>query len=199
MIQAKKRRQEEKEGGSKGWVTGQKKEKKEVEVDAVSKLEQRCEVHRSEDGVYFDALLTVVDVKKYFYGQCNFYIVQLLFDKVKKIFILWTRWGRIGDEGQFQRTPFNSKEEAEKEFCKVFKQKTGTHWADIKNYRPVAHKYKVKRVGGKFIFQDKEGIHWSESDRLLDTKDLAIDFESKQVRLIRSFRNNSLYSILVHR
>ncbi len=50
------------------------------------------------------------------------------------MFVLFTRWGRVGETGQFQRTPFNTKEEAVNEFCKIFKQKSGNAWADVKRF-----------------------------------------------------------------
>ncbi len=44
--------------------------------------------------------------------------------------ILFTRWGRIGDQGQYQRTPFSTFKEARDEFCKIFKQKTANDFVD---------------------------------------------------------------------
>ena len=71
---------------------------------------EHCEVVLDDvSGRHFDVMMSKVDVKKHFYGIANFYIIQVLYDKVKNIFILWTRWGRLGDVGQFQRTPFNEK------------------------------------------------------------------------------------------
>ncbi len=53
-----------------------KKKKKEVEVDPVSKLEKTCDVVKDdkEGGLYYDILMAKIDVKKQFYGVCNFYI-----------------------------------------------------------------------------------------------------------------------------
>jgi len=56
--------------------------------------------------LYYDVALIKIDIKASYYGINVFYVMQLLFDKAKQIYILWTRWGRIGDFGQFQRTPF---------------------------------------------------------------------------------------------
>ena len=44
--------------------------------------------------------------------------------------VLFTRWGRIGDQGQCQRTPFATVREARDEFCKVFKQKTANDFVE---------------------------------------------------------------------
>jgi hypothetical protein len=77
------------------------KKKKDVEVDPVSKLEKTCDVMKddSDGGLFFDILMVKIDVKKQFFGVSNFYTMQILFDRVKQIYILWTRWGRIGSEG----------------------------------------------------------------------------------------------------
>lgn len=44
------------------------------------------------------------------------------------MYILWTRWGPFGEEGQHQKTPFLTKEEAITEFKSIFKSKTGNAW-----------------------------------------------------------------------
>lgn len=41
---------------------------------------------------------------------------------------MWTRWGPFGKEGQHQKTPYLSKEEAVAEFKSIFKSKTGNPW-----------------------------------------------------------------------
>ena len=75
-----------------------------------------------------DVLLTKVDVQHAPYGLYNFYKLQVVRQTVKDLYVLFNKWGRIGDEGQYQRTPFKNKEEAVKEFCKIFKAKTGNDW-----------------------------------------------------------------------
>ena len=52
----------------------------------------------------------------------------------KDMYILFTNWGRIGDDGQYQQTPFPTKDEAVKEFKKIFRSKTGNQWKDIKRF-----------------------------------------------------------------
>lgn len=65
-----------------------------------------CEVVQSElvgaDGeikLYFDTVMIKIDIKASYYGVNSFYVIQLLHDKAKDLYILWTRWGRIGDFG----------------------------------------------------------------------------------------------------
>jgi predicted DNA-binding WGR domain protein len=50
------------------------------------------------------------------------------------MYVLFTRWGRIGDRGQWQHTPFPNAEDAVKEFCKIFKQKTGNDWNNLDKF-----------------------------------------------------------------
>ena len=59
-----------------------------------------------------------------------FYKMQVIHDQGRDVYILWNRWGRIGDDGASQRTPFNSAEEATGEFKKIFKKKSGNAWED---------------------------------------------------------------------
>jgi len=42
--------------------------------------------------------------------------------------VLVNRWGRIGHHGQWQLTPYSEQEEAVKEFCKIFLNKSGNEW-----------------------------------------------------------------------
>ena len=53
-------------------------------------------------------------------------------DKSRDLPILFTRWGRIGERGQNQKTPFRLDEKAAlKEFKKVLKQKSKVTWESL--------------------------------------------------------------------
>ncbi|XP_071081128.1 poly [ADP-ribose] polymerase tankyrase-like [Haliotis cracherodii] len=91
----------------------------------------------------YDVLLSKVDVSYGSYGMYNFYKMQLVYQKGKDIYMLFTRWGRIGDEGQFQHTPFRKKEDGVKEFCKIFRSKTGNDWNNVKTYVNHPKKYRL--------------------------------------------------------
>lgn len=54
--------------------------------------------------------------------------IQVVHQKGKNLWILFNRWGRIGDSGQHQRTPFSDPAEATAEFRKIFKSKSGNEW-----------------------------------------------------------------------
>ncbi len=59
---------------------------------------------------------------------------QVVHQKGKDLYILFTRWGRIGDTGMYQQTPFPNKAEAVKEFRKIFRAKSANHWKDVKRW-----------------------------------------------------------------
>lgn len=84
----------------------------------------------------YDVILTKTDVSYGLYGMHNFYKMQIIthsyetkFDE-NQMCVLFTRWGRIGETGQCQRTPFSNFKLAKDEFCKIFKQKTGNDFTD---------------------------------------------------------------------
>jgi predicted DNA-binding WGR domain protein len=79
---------------------------------------------------FYDLYMTKVDIQFGGYSKNVFYKMQILYDQISKIYILFTRWGRIPSSGQFQHTPFQNRDDAVKEFCKIFLQKSGNNWAD---------------------------------------------------------------------
>lgn len=75
-----------------------------------------------------------------------FYRMQLVWDRARELSILLTRWGRIGEEGAFQKTPFNKREEAVAEFKKVFEQKTGNKWCPKEKFAKKFKKFQQMRT-----------------------------------------------------
>lgn len=69
-----------------------------------------------------------IDLKNGYYGDYVFYKMQMVYDSNRELYIVLTRYGRIGDVGMHQRTPFTDLEEAKKEFCTIFKQKSNNDW-----------------------------------------------------------------------
>ena len=57
------------------------------------------------------------------------------------MYIVTTQFGRIGEEGANQRSPFNSLEDAKTEFGKIFKSKTGNVWDERNNFQRKKGKY----------------------------------------------------------
>ena len=69
-----------------------------------------------------------------------FYRMQVIHDKARDLWILFTRWGRIGEEGMFQKTPYG-KEECLREFEKVFEQKTKNQWRKRHDFKKAFKKF----------------------------------------------------------
>ncbi|ODM89026.1 Poly(ADP-ribose) polymerase pme-5 [Orchesella cincta] len=92
----------------------------------------------------YDCLMTKVDLSYGIHGLYNFYKMQLVRQtKGKDIILLFTQWGRVGEQGQFQKTPFGTEEDAVKEFTKIFKAKSGNAWEDVQNFNPIPTKYRL--------------------------------------------------------
>ncbi|CAK85722.1 unnamed protein product (macronuclear) [Paramecium tetraurelia] len=104
------------------------------EVDQYAMRTGKLEVLVDKDiGPYY-LLMTKVDIGNGRYSENVFYKMQVLHEINRNVFILFTRWGRIGTGGQHQQTPFESSEEAIKEFNKIFFTKTGGNdWRKIKS------------------------------------------------------------------
>lgn len=115
-----------------------------IKPDAQTGLEDTGEIIiDGELGLHYDVLMTKVDLNYGVWGRYNFYKLQIIRQKGKDLYILFTRWGRIGTIGQFQQTPYRSLEEATKEFCKIFKSKSGNNWQDVKSFQPHTKKYQL--------------------------------------------------------
>ncbi|CAF3795485.1 unnamed protein product [Adineta steineri] len=91
----------------------------------------------------YDVRLTKIDVGYGIMGLYNFYRMQIIKHKSKNnLFFLFTHWGRIGDaEGQHQLTPYSTIDECQKEFQKVFREKTGNLWKDTNTFQAKPKKY----------------------------------------------------------
>jgi ankyrin repeat protein/predicted DNA-binding WGR domain protein len=115
-----------------------------VEVPKPNQLIQGdVELCQDAECDFYDVKLIKVDIKYGYYSENVFYTMQICFDRVRRIFILFTNWGRIGTTGQYQQTPFFSLEDCLKEFNKVFKEKTGNDYEARKNFIKKHKKYRL--------------------------------------------------------
>ena len=80
-----------------------------VKPDPIGKFSDDCVVF-CEDGEWWDCHMTRVEVGRGKYGDFLFYKMQVIYDEGRDIWILFTRWGRIGEEGAFQKTPYPREE-----------------------------------------------------------------------------------------
>lgn len=104
----------------------------------------------------FDAILNKVTVEGGIYGMFNFFKIQLIRQIDSDIIVLFTRWGRVGLTGQFQKSAFPNLKDGIVEFKKIFKQKTGNQWDSVKNFSPVAGKFRVVPVERRFLTEAKQ-------------------------------------------
>lgn len=124
--------------------------KEAVERGLKPKADERVEgelvVVEDEEGRPLNVVLVKVNISYSYYSMNLFYKMQLLYETNRKLFILFTNWGRVGTPGQFQQTPFFSKEEAVKEFSKIFKEKTRNEWASVGSFEKKYRKYNLVSI-----------------------------------------------------
>ncbi|VDN35778.1 unnamed protein product [Gongylonema pulchrum] len=97
-------------------------------------------------------LLTKTDISRGHFGFHNYYRMELIKRKGSELYILFTNWGRIGDQtGQYQRTPFSNLDEADKEFSSIFRSKTGNEFANINAFDEKPAKYSGGFERGRWI------------------------------------------------
>jgi predicted DNA-binding WGR domain protein len=91
----------------------------------------------------YSTYLVKVEIARGLYSGNTFYRMQLLRDKARGIIVLFTNWGRNGDTGQYQHTPFKTIEEGHQEFVKIFKAKSGNKWENRDNFQRLPKKYRL--------------------------------------------------------
>lgn len=74
----------------------------------------------------------------------KFYIIQVIQDK--KVYVCFTRWGRVGEVGQSNCDVQKDAEGAIKAFKKKFKDKTKNDWDKRENFTPQAGKYTLIEI-----------------------------------------------------
>ena len=75
-----------------------KEQNKKIPVDSTGGFEKSYEVYY-DNGKPWDVYLTKVDLKNGVYGDYVFYKMQLLYDTNRDLYVVFTRWGRIGEVG----------------------------------------------------------------------------------------------------
>ncbi|KAK4515576.1 uncharacterized protein ATC70_010527 [Mucor velutinosus] len=95
----------------------------------------------------YDIMLMKVELKSWGSTDTSFYKLSVIFNKVLSVYVLWTRWGPFGQEGQHQKTPFLTKEEAVVEFKSIFKAKTGNNWeGHDTSFEPKPNRYEIMKI-----------------------------------------------------
>lgn len=62
------------------------------------------------------------------FGKNSFYILQIIENKAQTYWTLFTKWGRIGQQGTFKTEVFHSKALAIESFLRIFYEKTKNTW-----------------------------------------------------------------------
>ena len=97
-------------------------------IDREFASEKQYKVYYDDEKNPWDAYMTKIDLKNGPYGDYVFYKMQMIYDSNRELYIVLTRYGRIGEVGMHQRSPFNDIDEAKAEFRTIFKQKSGNEW-----------------------------------------------------------------------
>ena len=114
---------------------------------ADSRVEGKMRVVQFIDSPRFwNVNLVKVDIKYSRWSQNVFYKMQLLKDVYKELYVLFTNWGRVGTGGQYQQTPFFRLDEAQKEFAKIFREKTKNDFADLTTFQKKRNKYNLVKL-----------------------------------------------------
>jgi ankyrin repeat protein/predicted DNA-binding WGR domain protein len=126
-------------------------------------LDERVPVDKNAVGNYevcydgedpYDCYMVKVDISHGYFSGNTFYKMQILREKVRDIYIVFTKWGRVGTDGQFQQTPFSTLDDARKEFCSIFKSKSGNMWEDRHNFIKNSKKYRLVPFLAKTKFEN---------------------------------------------
>lgn len=93
----------------------------------------------------YDCMLNQTNIG---HNNNKFYVIQILKTSSGK-YLCWTRWGRVGENGQSQLgASYPDVDKAIKDFEKKFKDKTKNDWSDRANFKPVSGKYTLIEMDG---------------------------------------------------
>jgi poly [ADP-ribose] polymerase 2/3/4 len=106
---------------------GKAKPKIQVPIDDAFSSNHPANVYIADDGTIYDASLNQTNTQD---NNNKFYFLQLLKCDNCGDFFVHTRWGRVGEYGQFKTTGPTNEDDAMTEFEKKFQSKTGLSWDD---------------------------------------------------------------------
>ena len=88
----------------------------------------------------YDAMLNQTNVSA---NNNKFYVIQLLeTDRAPKQYIVWNRWGRVGESGQTNRGEAHSSlDSAKRSFASKFRSKTKNDWSARANFKQYSGSY----------------------------------------------------------
>ena len=108
-------------------------------VDPKSGFENSGHVELDENNDHYSCALSLVNILA---GVNSFYKMQLIKHDSSNSWNVFRSWGRLGTEiGEKKLTRYESKNEALKEFYRIFKEKTGFDWQVRKVSEKKPNKY----------------------------------------------------------
>ncbi|KAJ3386583.1 Poly [ADP-ribose] polymerase 2 [Lobulomyces angularis] len=115
----------------------------------------------SDDHSIYDAMLNQTEIDK---NNNKFYIIQVLKSDDAEKYYCWTRWGRVGVNGQNKLEVFDNSQQSISAFERKFKDKTKNSWENRENFEKVKGKYFLIERGKIFIEQLSDEIVVDYSD-----------------------------------
>jgi poly [ADP-ribose] polymerase len=111
-----------------------------------AKIDSHCPIAKQAKIVgEWDCMLNQTNIG---HNNNKFYVIQML--KKGSEFFVWTRWGRVGEDGQNAlKGPFSDQGGGEKEFKSKFRSKTKNKWEDRENFTPASGKYTLIDIDTK--------------------------------------------------
>ncbi len=96
-----------------------------------------------DNNIIYSCTLNQTNIKS---NNNKFYILQLLESDSKKEYLLYTRYGRIGNSGVSNTIDYYSKDSSIAMFEKTFKQKTGNWWQNRDKFEKKSGKYFMSQI-----------------------------------------------------
>lgn len=138
----------------------------------------------SKDGVVYNCLLNQVDIGS---NSNKFYILQILHNND---FILYIRFGRVGEKGRIETKIFKDYNLVYKAFCEKFNTKTGNSWHNRDNFIKKNKKYYLISNCKVEVEENKED---KKEENIIEVEELE---EIKQERLIFEKKVQKLFELI---
>lgn len=144
-------------------------------------VDEHCPIAKRAQVVdTWDAMLNQTNIGA---NNNKFYVIQLLQDGAK--YFTWTRWGRVGEVGQSAMLGNGSRDDAEKQFCKKFRDKTSNAWEDRDKFSAKKGKYALIEI-------DRSASASKKADEL-EQKLKAIDSEAAKLQKKATYAKSKLH------
>lgn len=146
-----------------------------------------------KNGSIYDCVLNQTNIGV---NSNKFYIMQAL-ECGTNDYVLFIRYGRIGDNGVSINKIFKNINSVITEFEKVFRTKTGNNWYNTDNFEQKAGKYYLSKIEAIAVSESDSGSESSSdsqsSSDMKRSKYLSGDHPSKKVIQLLSLISNTTY------